>query len=288
MKKYACLLIIVCFFSNSQDLNLLKSFGVHNPLSYQFVRTIAQDKDGFMWFGSQEGLHRYDGYQFLSFHHDASDPNSLSSDLISRILIDSTNQLWVATSGDGLNVYRESSKNFQHISTRTEKLKLVDDNINAILEDSLGNIWIGTENGLNIIFRDSETWRVHTIKQELGNPKSLSHSSVKALLQTSDNQIWVGTNGGGVSVFDLQGNFIKAVKLIKDKSAGNKTEIINALFQDQEGSIWIGTVESGLIKYRADKDKLTHYQFKKGDIKSLSSNTIEAIYQDSNDRKSVV
>ncbi|MFT5162093.1 MAG: ligand-binding sensor domain-containing protein [Alteromonadaceae bacterium] len=72
--------------SHAREINALKSFPLDNPLSYQSVRTIAQDNQGFMWFGSQEGLQRYDGHTFLSFHHDASDKNSLSSGAISTLL----------------------------------------------------------------------------------------------------------------------------------------------------------------------------------------------------------
>ena len=147
-------------------------------MSYQFVRTIAQDKSGFMWFGSQVGLHRYDGYQFLSFHHDASNSNSLSSEIISRILVDSSQQVWIATRGGGINIFRESSQDFRHITTKTPDITLSDDNVNAILEDSSGNIWVGTENGLNIIIRSGDEWQVLKLKQELGNPNSLAHNSI--------------------------------------------------------------------------------------------------------------
>lgn len=253
-------------------------------MSYQFVRTIAQDKSGFMWFGSQVGLHRYDGYQFLSFHHDASNSNSLSSEIISRILVDSSQQVWVATRGGGINIFRESSQDFRHITTKTPDITLSDDNVNAILEDSSGNIWVGTENGLNIIIRSGDEWQVLKLKQELGNPNSLAHNSVKAMEQVSGNLIWVGTNGGGISVFDLKGNFIKSIKDVEKnvKSATNK--LINALFQDNQNNTWIGTVESGLMRYQPSNDRFYYYKFDKNDLTSIASNTIEAIYQDSNDR----
>jgi len=278
------LLAFACFTSNAQELNLLKPFGVNNPMSYQFVRTIAQDSDGFMWFGSQVGLYRYDGYQFLSFHHDVSNENSLSSEVISRILVDSTEQVWVATRGGGLNIYREHSKDFRHITSKTKDLMLSDDNVNAILEDSAGNIWVGTENGLNIIFRNNGKWRIQKIVQELGNPNSLSHNGVKALLETSDGKVWVGTNGGGVSVFNLQGNFVKSIKHFEESIENTTHKLINALFQDEQGNIWIGTIESGLMMYQPSNGRFVHYKFDKDDETSISSNTVEAIYQDSSKR----
>ncbi len=266
---------------NAQDLSILKSFGVNDPMSYQFVRTIAQDKYGFMWFGSQEGLHRYDGYQFLSFHHDSSEPTSLSSDLISRILVDSNENLWIATRGNGLNLYRENSKDFVHITTKTKRAKLSNDNVNALFEDSKGNLWIGTENGLNILSIENNKWRVKQIFQELGNSKSLTHNTVQAIIESDNNQIWVGTTGGGISVFDLQGHFIKSFRDLNRDEKSKKGNLINALYQDEQGIIWIGTVESGLITYQPKDEKFTVYQFDKSSNTSLTSNTIEAIYQDS-------
>lgn len=253
-------------------------------MSYQFVRTIAQDKSGFMWFGSQVGLHRYDGYQFLSFHHDASNSNSLSSEIISRILVDSSQQVWIATRGGGINIFRESSQDFRHITTKTPDITLSDDNVNAILEDSSGNIWVGTENGLNIIIRSGDEWQILKLKQELGNPNSLAHNSVKAMVQVSGNLIWVGTNGGGISVFDLKGNFVKSIKDVKKKVKNATNKLINALFQDNQNNTWIGTVESGLMRYQPSNDSFYYYKFDKNDLTSIASNTIEAIYQDSNDR----
>jgi len=72
----------------AQDSKLFKSFAIDNPMSYKYVMTIIQDKNGFMWFGGQEGLHRFDGHQLLSFYHDTSVDNSLSSNVISSIIVD--------------------------------------------------------------------------------------------------------------------------------------------------------------------------------------------------------
>ncbi len=280
---YKFILFFILFISpviSAQDLSILKSFGVNDPMSYQFVRTIAQDKDGFMWFGSQEGLHRYDGYQFLSFHHDANQATSLSSDLISRILVDSSQNLWVATRGNGLNLYRENTQDFMHITTKTKDAKLSDDNVNALFEDSDGKIWVGTENGLNIISVENSKWQVKQLFQELGNSQSLTHNTVQAIIESHNKQIWVGTTGGGISVFDLQGQFVKSFRNINNGKKGKKGNLINALYQDKQGTLWIGTVESGLIKYQANDETFTVYSFDKNSNTSITSNTIEAIYQD--------
>ena len=255
-------------------------------MSYKFVRTIAQDKNGFMWFGSSEGLARFDGHKFLSFHHDNSIPNSLSSDVVSRIIIDKKERLWVATFGGGLNLYRESSQDFVQFSTKQSEALLTNDTINALFEDSKGKIWIGTENGLNIISEISagnigkSNWTVKHIKQEAGIVPSLTHNTVHSIMEVEDGNIWVGTNGGGISIFDLDGKFIRSITGIKSNVKSNALQFINSLFYDSFGYIWIGTVENGLLKYDPKNEEYEHFKFDENNQYSILSNTIESIYQD--------
>ncbi len=285
MKKIQALLwlFFVSFSCVAQQYSSFKKFPADNPLSYKSVQTITQDKDGFIWLGSQEGLHRFDGYQFLSFHHDSTQKNSLSSDVISRILLDQSAQLWIATRGGGLNLYQENSQNFRRIDSKNSALKLTNDNVNALIEDTNNNIWVGTDSGLNIIFRGDSEWSIKHIFHDANNPRSLANNSVEAIIETTDGHIWVGTNGGGISVFDIQGNFIKQIELgsiIGDKGV---EKLVTALFQDSHGHVWIGTSENGLIKYNPDNESLVHYR-DGDDQKSISSNTIEEVYQDSQQR----
>jgi len=277
-------LFFVTFSCVAQQYNSFKKFPVDNPLSYKSVQTITQDKGGFIWLGTQEGLHRFDGYQFLSFHHDSNEHSSLSSDVISRVLIDHSDQLWIATRGGGLNVYQEESQNFRRLDSKNTELKLTNDNVNALIEDRNNNIWVGTDNGLNIIFRDGSNWSIKHVFHELDNQQSLTNNSVETIIQTTNGNIWVGTNGGGISVFDIQGNFIEQIKFARKVDDSALGKLITALFQDSHGYIWIGTSENGLIKYNQDSKALVHYRYGDNDSKSISSNTIEEIYQDSKQR----
>jgi len=276
------LLLFLCLSARANNDKLFKNFAIDNPMSYQFVLSIAQDKHGFMWFGAQEGLHRFDGYQLVSFHHDINNSNSLSSNVISRILVDSKERLWVGTRGGGLNLYREQTQDFIQIKTNSEQITLSNDTINALFEDNLGNLWVGTDNGINILSHQNGKWTNKQIFQQLGNPRSLSHNTVYAIIQTNNNDIWLGTNGGGISVFDLSGNFIKTIKYGDTNKSNYVNKFVNALYKDNRGDIWIGTVDNGLVKYTHDSKKFTHYQFDSENVQSISSNVINNIYQDSN------
>jgi len=293
MKKFF-LVFLFFFFSltvNAKKINSFKNFTINNPLSYLSIRTIVQDQYGFMWFGSREGLHRYDGYQLVSFHHSANEKHSISSDIISRILIDKQKTMWVATRGGGINIYNDTTKNFQHITTNTS-LKLINNEVNALIEDSLGNIWIGTEKGITVIFRnknfqDKSKWQIKNITKQLGEPNSLANNSVESIIQINQS-IWIGTSEG-ISEYDLKGNFIRQIKLYKNKPiTRNLVKLIKVIYQDKQKNIWIGTSESGLFKISPNQ-KIKHYQYIKNKKSStanhsLVSNSIETIYQDSSNK----
>ncbi|MFD2167842.1 two-component regulator propeller domain-containing protein [Thalassotalea euphylliae] len=266
----------------ADTFDTFKHFPIENPLSYKSVRTIAQDESGYMWFGSQEGLHRYDGYEIKSYLHNIEQPDSLSSDVISRIMIDSRQRLWIATWGGGLNLMNTARNGFHHFTTSTEPYALTDDNVNALLEDDKGNIWIGTEQGLNLLSQVNDKWQVLHIKASEEN--GLSHDTVHSLMQTQTGEIWVGTNGGGISVFNADGNFLRTINFNALSSDNELALLINNLFEDGSGNIWIGTIENGLIKYDTQTTKFTHFQYEEGDSTSLPSNTIEWIHQDSSKR----
>jgi len=282
VKKTLSLLLLLtsCFTLFAKEVKLFKSFGIDNPMSYKFVMTIAQDKNGFMWFGGQEGLHRYDGHQLLSFYNQTSIDNSLSSNAISRIIVDTNQRLWVGTRGGGLNLYLPESQSFRHLTTQTKHAQITNDGINTLFEDSEGKIWIGTENGLNILSIKGDSWDVVQIKQQLANKLSLSHNTVYSIIETDGNDIWVGTNGGGISVFDLMGNFKRTIKYAPNKADNYVNKYVNALFKDRQGSIWVGTVGKGLLKYTDNENSIAHFMFDVDDKRTISSNTINNIYQD--------
>ncbi len=265
----------------AKELDSLKPFPANNPLSYQYIKAIAQDKDGFMWFGMQEGLYRYDGYQLMRFHHDSSDKNSLAGDTVSDLLVDSKEQLWVATRDGGVSLYRETSRDFINFTEKNETLALTDNNVNVLMEDSAGNIWLGTESGLNIIFRQQEPWQVKKIVKNGAVGQGLTHNGIETILQVSEQEVWVGTNGGGISVFDLQGNFIKAQPIVRDGQEYAAGKRIKALIQDEADNVWIGTFDGGLLKYDSNNFDYSYYMFDESNYRSLSSNNIEAMYLDS-------
>ena len=129
-----------------------ETFAVNDGLSQGLVNCITQDHFGFVWFGTLDGLNRYDGYNISIFKHVPDDSSSLSENFITSILEDSKKRLWVGTKSSGLNLFDYEKERFVHIRHyQGQANSISDDRILSIQEDSLGAIWVGTRNGINKI-----------------------------------------------------------------------------------------------------------------------------------------
>lgn len=268
-----------CF---AENISQFKKFTVDHPLSYQSVRAITQDGDGFMWFGTQEGLLRFDGYQLHRFHHDNHDENSLASDTISVLQVDRAGLLWIGTRGGGVSLYPGFGKSFVNFSTQYENHLLVNDNVNTMLESSIGDMWVGTEGGLNIIRQTDAGYQVDVVHGPKLNGVPLLANRIEKVMESQQHEIWVATNGGGIAIFDTSGKFLRLLQQSEDDPDGLITNQIKALFQDHRGDIWIGGVEGGLQRFRQKKDRLVKLAL---DVDFDFAHTIiENIFEDSHGR----
>lgn len=268
--------------AQADDISHFKKFSVDHPLAYQSVRAITQDIDGFMWFGTHEGLHRFDGYQLRSFHHDSSNKTSLSADTISVLLVDRSGLLWVGTRGGGISLYPGFGEDFKNFSTQSEQRQLINDNVNTILESSIGDIWVGTEGGLNIIRKEESGYRVEFVQGPKLNGTPLLASRIEKVMETQRHEIWVATNGGGIAIFNTEGQFLRLLNQSDDDPDGLASNQIKALFQDHKGDIWIGGVEGGLQRFKQREEALVRLSLN-AEV-DFSHTIIENIFEDSHGR----
>jgi len=125
---------------------------IDGGLSQSAGLALLQDHQGFIWIGTQDGLDRYDGYNFTNFKYDPEDPNSLSYNCIIALYEDQNNNLWISTWGGGLNRYDPKSETFTRYGVDSDNPNSISDTvIPAIVEDESGNIWIGTTGGLDLL-----------------------------------------------------------------------------------------------------------------------------------------
>ncbi len=147
-----CAFSVIFFFPHAQAQGRIEftNIDAEQGISQVTIFDIEQDHDGFMWFATQDGLNRYDGYEFKVFRNIKNDPSSLSDNFIYDLFVDSNNNLWVATR-NGLNLYNREQQTFRRFMHNAEDPKSISgNNVKKVIEDSQGNLWVATAfSGLN-------------------------------------------------------------------------------------------------------------------------------------------
>ena len=147
-------------------------------LSFSVVETILQDRQGFLWVGTERGLKKYDGYQFTVYRNDPADPRSLSRDRITTLYEDGAGQLWVGTEA-GLDRLDRTTGTFVHYQDGLKQAWVY-----AIYEDRRGVLWVGSSAGLYQLNRDSQAFTLSSFRRE-----------VTTIAEDVDGRLWVGSYG---------------------------------------------------------------------------------------------
>lgn len=226
------------------DAKQFDHLGSEDGLSQVSVSAILQDRQGFLWFGTSDGLNRYDGYEFEIFYHDPDDPGSLSHRRIRALYEDPQGRLWVGTDGGGLDLMDPEVGRFRHARyDPDDPHSLSHDSVLSIAPDRSGHLWIGTRNGLNRL-DSTEPWRFTRYPKATEGTDGLSHGRVNALLADRDNALWIATTGG---LDRLDPERLRLDHFRHD--ATNPRSLVHpnvySLAEDEGGMLWVGT-EQGL------------------------------------------
>lgn len=243
------------------------------------VNCILQDSQGFMWFGTQEGVTQYDGYNFHTYKNDPADLNSLSDSFITAIYEDRERNLWIGTLTGGVNKFDRSTQKFTRYSNKPEDPKsLINNQVNAIQEDETGVLWIGTNGGLERFDSDSGIFTHYT--QDSNKFPSLNQNHVTAIYEDKTGVLWIGTEGGGLNRFDLaEGSFNYYINEPNNPTSLSQNHV-TAIYEDQTGVLWIGTDGGGLERFDRETATFTHYQHDPNNSNSISIDRIRAIAED--------
>jgi len=250
-----------------------------NGLSHDNVYAIIQDKYGFMWFGTQDGLNKYDGYTFTHYYHEANNENSLISSSFGKIFEDSKGNLWFGTYFSGLDCYDPILQKFKHyLHDENDPSTISSNRIRCITEDKHGYIWIGTAGGgLNRI--DPLTNEVTRYQNKLNDLNSLADNNVNAIAFDKTGKLWIGT-GVGLDVLDVNANIFAHYELGKESFDDNKQLPVRTLIIDHQGILWIGTTD-GLFILDPFSNEIREYNHDLANDKSISSSYINVILEDS-------
>ena len=248
---------------------------VDKGLSHATVYCSYQDSQGFMWFGTEDGLNKYDGYSFEIYKADPADSKSISNNIIRCIFEDSKKNLWIGTD-NGLNIYNRANGSFFHYqNVAADQSSLSNNIVSSIAEDKNGNVWIGTSNGLNLC--DPSTKKFTAYKNNPGDVSTISSNVISALTVDHAGILWVGTAGAGLNAFDpATKKSRRFMNDAKDNQSLSENEI-TALLEDNSGTLWVGTLNSGLNLLNVTTGKFTRYT---SEANGLSQNSIFSVCQD--------
>jgi signal transduction histidine kinase/ligand-binding sensor domain-containing protein len=273
-------ILLVVTTSHAQINEMVfQKVSLKNGLSHNNVYTIIQDNLGFMWFGTQYGLNRYDGYRFIIYRHDSKNPNSLATGNFGKMIQDSTGIFWFGTYGGGLNKYDPQTNQFKHYTFKVDDPNSISNNqILFVFRDNENDLWIGTTNGLNKFNDREEIFTRYYPNPD--DPNSLSHQRAKSICQTADGILWIGTDDG-LNRFDKKTNSFKHYKNdpANKNSIGSNT--VQNLLVDRNGIIWIATRDGGLNRFDPKTETFTKYLNNPNDPNSLADNKVEYLFIDS-------
>lgn len=251
----ASLFFILSTTTYAQNSLKFEHLTTENGLSQSDVNTIFQDKDRFMWFGTHDGLNRYDGYNFTIFKPDAKNNKSISSNLIWKIIDDDLGNLWIGTTGGGLNYFNRETEQFTTFKHNPKDNSSLKSNyITVLFRDSSNRLWVGTVKGISMANlnkpADSLKFTHYNLYQNSSVPIK-STNNVSTFFEDSKHQVWIGgTHGLSKLSRDNNGNiYFQSVNQLINFPDVN----VKAIAEDSFGNLILGT-SKGLFKYTPNKD----------------------------------
>jgi diguanylate cyclase (GGDEF)-like protein len=260
----------------------VQRYSLEEGLSQQAVNAIIQDAEGFMWFGTEDGLNRFDGYEFRQLRHDRSDPRTLPNGWISALVADEDG-VWIGTDGGGV-VFRDAGTGV--LETPAVLRDAVDlARVRTLTRDRLGRLWIGSRDAGVAIHepRGDELRRLRHVSTE---PDSLSDNSVFSVAHLRNGDTLIGTAHGLDRV--AAGTFeVSRVRLPRELVEPGQALRVRALAETPDGMVWVGT-DAGLGRYDARGDQWRVYRAVNAGGKpspsSLPDNRVQALLIDTQGR----
>ena len=276
---YMLLLIILLITTNIVYVSAYNNINFKNitsedGLSQGTVETIIQDDQGYIWLGINDGLCRYNGYEFKIYKHDEELENSITNNYIVDIKQDNSGNIWVGTA-NGLSKIDTKTDLITNYNMNDEEKSLSHYNIGDILITKSGDVLVGTSDGLNIYNeKKDEFYRI------FNKDSDLSSQFIRSLAEDENQNIWVATNNG-IDKIDIKNN----KNIISFKTGDGKFDIsendIYVVRYDPKGYIWAGALKEGLNRIDINTNEVKQYKNDYRDEKSLPGNYVKDILRDS-------
>ncbi len=266
------LLLFISILTNAQEEWLVfKHLGPESGLDPSEINCIVQDKKGFIWIGSPDGLIKFNGYEFIYYRNEPTDSLSLSNNTVNCLFVDSKGTLWVGTES-GLDRFNSIKNNFTvYKYNPSNRNSISNDHITCIEEDNNGLIWVGTKGGgLNSLNTKTNVFTNYIHKYN--DSKSIADNNVQSI--TADgSSIWIGT-GNGLDLYREEINYFYHFKLTDFNKA--YSNYISHVIKINKNNLWIGTDNYGLFSFNIDEKKFENNKI----FENPGQNTITSIFKD--------
>jgi PAS domain S-box-containing protein len=246
---------------------------IEDGLSQSSVNSIIQDSRGLMWFGTIDGLNRYDGYDFKIFLPVPGDPSSISDNFIQVIYEDRDGDIWVGTR-KGLNKFLRDTETF--VRYRKGTGGLMDNNILSIYQDKEGFLWLGANSG-GVHKFDPESGTAAAYMANVNIPNSLSSNQVTYVYVDSVGVVWVGTRNAGLNRFVPEDDGFISYRYNSADPSTLSSDEVTSVVEDTEGYLWIGT-RNGLNRLDLKTNRFTRFKSRLNHPESISSNIVTALH----------
>jgi signal transduction histidine kinase/ligand-binding sensor domain-containing protein/DNA-binding response OmpR family regulator/HPt (histidine-containing phosphotransfer) domain-containing protein len=245
---------------DKQDIRFVTLSAAGGEKLNQWIFGIAQDNRGFIWFATDDGLFRYDGYVLTRYRHDPANPNSVASDNLRTVYNDPSGILWIGNSAEGLDKLDPDRGVFTHyrhlVGTDTG---LSAGEIYAIYRDRTGILWIGTDSGLDRL--DPATGVFLHYRHDPRNPASLSDNFVRVVYEDRRGNLWVGTRRG-LNKFDRVTG--RSLQLLHDPNNPHSLayDYVSDIMEDRSGLLWVSSIfGNGLSAFDIRTQQFTRYSY---------------------------
>ncbi|MBC8047536.1 MAG: hypothetical protein H7Y00_12125 [Fimbriimonadaceae bacterium] len=267
------------FAQNSDNHKIqFHQFSTEHGISQNCFWHIIQDKKGYMWFGTTNGVLKFDGYDFTIFQTDPENKNALPDSWLYEMCSDTEGNIWFIGSETGLfkcDTYTEKFISFHH--DKNDKYSIPSDCISCITTDKKGGLWIATCDG-DLCRYDAATKHFINYSENNMLPDTLCSKTIYSLLLDHNGLLWIGTNKG-VNVFDPVHKTLIAYKPGDENNFAQYCSG-NYLFEDHAGNIWMSFVNGGVKYLDPSTGIVRHYVHDDNELHSISSNNIGKIYED--------
>ncbi|MCF8361823.1 MAG: response regulator [Prolixibacteraceae bacterium] len=275
------ILISNCLLAEKRQ-NTFTSLTINDGLSYNTVNCILKDSSGFMWFGTNDGLNKYDGYNFTVYKYNPEDSMSISDNRVYDIEMDEKGNLWIGTR-NGLNMYNPELDNFKRfrLNLPADSGNSVNDFVRDILVDDDGQVWLGTLGKGLLRFNpaNNKFESFSSLPDEFVLSKG--GSDVSSVYRDSKGRLWITNNTHGLNLLDTTSRDVKFYPF--EHGVIETDNIGKTIYEDKSGNIWVCTEGKGLYRFHEPENTFTHYGINESE-NTLSNNVVKDIYQDDEGR----